>query len=138
MKKTIALLALAETLSGCINGRNGPGDITRSRIGFKSPNGEQFDLDSHKDVKFEGFKKNPDGSITIDKYESRANDAVIEASSRQFDSMVRLIDLMQRNFNSGADRVVQKAGEVYTGGIVKPTPVQPQVITNYVTVTPSK
>lgn len=135
MKKTLLIaLVAAVAMTGCMNGRSGPGQLTRSRLQFeKTKKSEVFDLDSHKDVTVEELKRTaPDGStIEVRGYKSRANDAAIEASTQQ-SQMIN--NLMLQNAHM-MQQFGGLAAQYFSAGAVRPTP---QVITNYVTVTPAK
>lgn len=134
MKKILLALVAAVALTGCMNGRSGPGQLTRSQFDFKkTAKSEEFALDSHKDVSVDELERTaPDGStIRIRGYKSRANEAAIEASTAQ-SQMVNT--LMVQN----AEMLRQFGGlaaQYFSAGAVRP---QPQVVTNYVTVTPAK
>ena len=134
MKKTLIALVAAVAMTGCMNGRSGTGQLTRSQFDFKkTAKAEEFSLDSHKDVVVDELERTaPDGStIRIRGYKSRANDAAIEATTAQ-SQMVN--NLMMQN----AEMMRQFGGlaaQYFSAGAVRP---QPQVVTNYVTVTPAK
>lgn len=134
MKKTLIALLAAVALTGCMNGRSGPGQLTRSQFDFKkTAKSEEFALDSHKDVSVDELERTaPDGStIRIRGYRSEANRAAIDSATAQ-SQMVN--NLMMQN----AEMLRQFGGmaaQYFSAGAVRP---QPQVITNYVTVSPAK
>lgn len=139
MNRIIALIC-ALTLTGCLNGRSGPGQLTRSRLQFeKTKDVESLDLDSHKDVEVESVERiAPDGStVKIKGYKSRANEAAIASSTAQAKAIsdVAASNVEMLKLFGGF------AAQLYSGGMVKP-PQQVIVVTNYVTVpatnTPSK
>lgn len=129
-----ASLIVAIASAGCLNGRSGPGQLTRSRLQFeKTRTSEVFDLDSHKDVTVEELKRTaPDGStIEVRGYKSRANDAAIDASTAQAQAARQSVS----DFISMVREFGGLAAQLYSAGLVKPQQ-QPQVVivTNYVPV----
>lgn len=130
MNRIIALVC-ALTLTGCLNGRSGPGQLTRSRLQFeKTKDVESLDLDSHKDVSVDEVERiAPDGStVKIKGYKSRANEGAIVASTEQAKSAAAVAQSNVDMFKLA----LSLAAQVYSGGMVKP---QPQVVyvTNFVT-----
>lgn len=139
MNRIIALVC-ALTLTGCLNGRSGPGQLTRSRLQFeKTKDVESLDLDSHKDVEVESVERiAPDGStVKIKGYRSRANEAAIVNATKQAESAAKVSDNTVEMLKLFGGYAMQWA----SGGIAKPQQ-QVIVVTNYVTVpstnTPAK
>lgn len=121
MKTLLVGLAAAVAMTGCMNGRSGPGQLTRSQFDFKkTAKSEEFVLDSHKDVVVDELERTaPDGStIRIRGYKSRANDAAIEAGTAQA-QMVNTLMMqnaeMMRQFGG-------LAAQYFSGGAVRPQP----------------
>lgn len=140
MKKLIlsASIAIAFASAGCLSGRNsGPEALTRSHLQFqKTKDKEALDLDSHKDVTVEEVERTaPDGSVVrIKGYKSRANDAAMEASSRQFEAFTKFATAAQEKFNNGLMDLATRAERFFSAREVPANPPQVVIVTNYVPV----
>lgn len=132
MKKTLIAALAAVALTGCLNGRSGPGQLTRSRLQFeKTKDVESLDLDSHKDVEVESVERiAPDGStVKIKGYRSRANEAAIVNATKQAESAAKVADSNVEMLKLFGGYALQWA----SGGTARPQQ-QVVVVTNYVTV----
>ena len=135
MKKLIlsVSIAIAFASAGCLNGRSGPGQLTRSRLQFeKTKTSEIFDLDSHKDVTVDELKRTaPDGStIEVRGYKSRANDAAIESGKLQAEAARQSV----ADFVSMFREFGGLAAQYFSAGAVRPQQPQVIIVTNYVPV----
>lgn len=136
MKKrniTLLVVGLAFAGLGCLNGRSGPGQLTRSQLHLSDkPKSRDLDIDSHKDVKIEKLRRvAPDGTtFEVEGFTARANEGALIASTEQAKSAAAVaqanVDMFKLAFSLAA--------QVYSGGMVKPQP--PQVVTNTVFVVP--
>lgn len=134
MKRIVAIVitALSVTLTGCLNGRSGPGQLTRSHLQFeKTKDVESLDLDSHKDVEVESVERiAPDGStVKIKGYRSRANEAAIVNATKQAESAAKVAESNVEMLKIFGGYALQWA----SGGTARPQQ-QVIVVTNYVTV----
>lgn len=128
-------------LTGCLSGRNsGPEALTRSHLQFeKTKKKEALDLDSHKDVTVDKVERiAPDGSkVLIEGYKSRANDAAMEASTRQFGAMLEWAKASQEKLNNGLMDLATRAERFFSAREVPPNQREVVVVTNYVTLPPA-
>ena len=122
-------------ITGCRSGRNsGPEALTRSHLQFeKTKKKEALDLDSHKDVTVDKVERiAPDGSkVLIEGYKSRANDAALEASSRQFEALTKFATAAQEKLNNGLMDLATRAERFFSAREV-PNQREVVVVTNYV------
>lgn len=131
MNRIIALIC-ALTLTGCLNGRSGPGQLTRSQLHLsETAKSKDLDIDSHKDVTIDKLKRvSPDGTtFEVEGYKSRANEAAIVNATKQAESAAKVADSnveMLKLFGG-------LAAQYFSGGAVRN---QPPVlyVTNFVTV----
>lgn len=135
MKKLAIAISLIVAIAsaGCLNGRSGPGQLTRSRLQFeKTKTSEVFDLDSHKDVTVDELKHTaPDGStIEVRGYKSRANDAAIESGKLQAEAARQSV----ADFVSMFREFGGLAAQYFSAGAVRPQQPQVIIVTNYVPV----
>jgi len=135
MKKLAIAISLIVAIAsaGCLNGRSGPGQLTRSRLQFeKTKTSEVFDLDSHKDVTVDELKRTaPDGStIEVRGYKSRANDAAIESGKLQAEAARQSV----ADFVSMFREFGGLAAQYFSAGAVRPQQPQVIIVTNYVPV----
>lgn len=140
MKRIALLIAAAALAGGCLNGRSGQGQLTRSQLHLgETAKSKDLDIDSHKDVTIDKLKRvSPDGTtFEVEGYKSRANEAAIVNATKQAESAAKVADSNVEMLKLFGGYALQWA----SGGIAKP---QQQVIgvTNYVTVpstnTPAK
>lgn len=124
-------------LTGCQNGRSsGPETLTRSHLQFeRTKKKEALDLDSHKDVSVDKVERiAPDGSkVLIEGYKSRANDAALEASSRQFEAFTKFATAAQEKLNNGLMDLATRAERFFSAREVPANQREVVVVTNYVT-----
>ena len=123
-------------LTGCLNGRSsGPETLTRSHLQFeRTKKKEALDLDSHKDVSVDKVERiAPDGSkVLIEGYKSRANDAALEASSRQFEAFTKFATAAQEKLNNGLMDLATRAERFFSAREVPANQREVVVVTNYV------
>lgn len=132
MKKTLIAVVAAVAMTGCMNGRSGSGQLTRSQLHFgETAKSKNLDIDSHKDVTVDKLKRTaPDGTtIEIEGYKSRANEAAIVAATKQAESAAKVSDNTVEMLKLFGGYAMQWA----SGGVAKPQP-QVIVVTNYVAV----
>ena len=135
MNRIIALCVVF-TLTGCLNGRSGPGQLTRSQLHLsETAKSKDLDIDSHKDVTIDKLRRvAPDGTtFEVEGYKSRANEAAIVNATKQAESAAKVADSNVEMLKLFGGYALQWA----SGGTARP---QPQVVyvTNFVTApTPS-
>lgn len=128
-----ASLIVAIASAGCLNGRSGPGQLTRSHLQFEKSKskGEILDLDNHQDVEIDELERvASDGStVKLKGYRSQANKSAVDAAVAQAGMARQSFKDMFEMFREFGGM----AAQAYSGGVVKPAP-QVVIVTNYVPV----